>query len=260
MNAIHARSQLRYWPTSGWNLQLYGRDCRASNGDMPRRLFSIGPHMLYKFGDVHVDTSARQITRDGELLHLTRKAFDLLVMLLERRPAVVSKEAIHNQLWPDTFVSESSVQALISEIRQTLGETARHVIRTVHGVGYACSGEISETRKDGNVPAVRAWLLAETWRVALHDGENVVGRGTDDVVTIDAPGISRRHARILMHETVTIEDLGSKNGTWLQDRRVTVPAPLADGDQVRFGSVLFTFRLARDVDSTETQVVERRGA
>jgi DNA-binding winged helix-turn-helix (wHTH) protein len=54
--------------------------------------------MIYKFGDVQIDTAARQATRDDALAHLTRKAFDLLVLLIEQRPNVVSKEEIHARL------------------------------------------------------------------------------------------------------------------------------------------------------------------
>jgi hypothetical protein len=195
------------------------------------------------------------VTRAGAAAHLTKKAFDLLVLLIEQRPNVVSKEDIHAQLWPDTFVSESSVQALISEIRHALDDESRRLIRTVHGVGYACGAEIAEVAIEDRSGAVRAWLLADTWRVPLYDGDNVLGRGSDDVIPIDAPGISRRHARIRVGETVTIEDLGSKNGTWLRDARLTATALLTDGDHIRLGSVLFTFRLARAVDSTDTQAV-----
>lgn len=54
--------------------------------------------MIYRFGDVQIDTAARQATRDDALAHLTRKAFDLLVLLIEQRPNVVSKEEIHARL------------------------------------------------------------------------------------------------------------------------------------------------------------------
>jgi DNA-binding winged helix-turn-helix (wHTH) protein len=212
--------------------------------------------MIYKCGDVQVNTGMRQATRGGATAHLTKKAFDLLVLLIEHRPSVVSKEEIHARLWPDTFVTESSVQALVSEIRQALDDESRSMVRTVHGVGYAFATELVEVAGDAKTRAVRAWLVAATWRVPLYDGDNVLGRGTEDAVPLDVPGISRRHARIRVGEEVTIEDLGSKNGTWLRDDRVTTPARLTDGDEVRLGSVLFTFRLARALDTTDTQAVE----
>jgi hypothetical protein len=198
---------------------------------------------------------ARQVTRAGAHVHLTRKALELLHLLVQHRPTVVTKEDIHRHLWPTTFVSESSLQALISEIRQALDEhPAPSWIRTAHGVGYAFNGDVDEaparSRAGGKT---RAWLLADSWRVALGEGENVIGRGSDDVVVIDAPGISRRHARVVVREGAVIEDLSSKNGTWVRDQRVTAPTTLNDGDMVRLGSLLFTFRFAHAVDSTDTQ-------
>ena len=215
--------------------------------------------MIYRFSDVQIDDAARQVARNGGLKHLTRKAFDLLMLLIEQRPKVVTKQEIHARLWPQTFVSESSVQALISEIRQALDDDSHHVIRTAHGVGYAFAADISEVADATKTRSARAWLLADTWRVPLYDGDNVLGRGSEDVTAIDAPGISRRHARITVAERITIDDLGSKNGTWVGDERVAVPTPMTDGDHVRLGSTLFTFRLARDVDSTDTQAVQPSG-
>jgi DNA-binding winged helix-turn-helix (wHTH) protein len=213
--------------------------------------------MIYRFRDIQVDTSARQVTRGDEAAHLTRKAFDLLVQLIEQRPNVVSKDEIHAKLWPQTFVSESSIQALISEIRLALDDESRSTIRTVHGVGYAFGIDIDEVAGQSTARSALAWLLAGTWRVPLYRGDNVLGRGIDDVTPIDVPGISRRHARITVGDRVTLEDLGSKNGTWVQDTRVTGVAVLNDGDHVRLGSVLFTFRLASGVDSTDTQAIDR---
>ena len=215
--------------------------------------------MIYRFDDIHIDRAAWQVMKGSTPIHLTRKAFELLLLLVERRPDVVSKDDIHRHLWPDTFVSESSIQALVSEIRQNLDNGSKRIIRTVHGVGYACVAEIEEVAKDAKpaTAAARAWLVGEAWRVALYDGPNIVGRGSDDVIEIDAPGVSRRHARIDVGDTVTIEDLGSKNGTWLRDQRVTAAAHLSDGDQVRLGSLLLTFRRSRGVDSTDTQARSR---
>jgi DNA-binding winged helix-turn-helix (wHTH) protein len=132
--------------------------------------------MIYRFGDVQVDAAARQVTRNGELTHLTRKAFDLLVLLIDQRPNVVTKQEIHTRLWPQTFVSESSVQALNSEIRQALDQGSHRVIRTVHGVGYALAADISGDAEATKTRSARAWLLTDTRRVPLYDGDNVLGR------------------------------------------------------------------------------------
>ena len=211
--------------------------------------------MVFELADVRVDTAARTVWRASEELHLTRKAFDLLAYLLEERPNVLLKEQIHSRLWPTTFVSESSLQALISEIRHAIGDDGQRqaLLRTVHGVGYAFHGPVTEIREAPPSPsAVRAWLVAEGMKVPLRAGENVLGRGGDDVTEIESGTISRRHARVVIADGAWVEDLGSKNGTWVRDVRVTDRAPLVEGDPLRLGSMLFTFRYSRGVDSTDT--------
>ena len=209
----------------------------------------------YTFGTICVDTGTRGVSSPRGPVHLTRKAFDLLLMLLEARPNALSKDAIYARLWPNTFVAESSLQTLIHEIRQTIDDRGSRTswIRTVHGIGYSFGGDVlaSDAPSAGRErPA--AWLIGGSQRVALHAGENVVGREMDHVIEIAAPTISRRHARITIGQSVTLEDLGSKNGTWLENERLTAPRALEDGDVVRLGSATFTFRLARRPRSTES--------
>ncbi len=212
--------------------------------------------MKFAFGSVSIDADARSISSAEGSVHLTRKAFDLLLLLLECRPNAVSKEQIYARLWPETFVAESSLQTLIHEIRHAIdSETRQSWIRTVHGIGYSFAGDVVASGTPASPAQVErpaAWLLGESTRVALHAGENVIGRGLEGVIEIEAPTISRRHARITIGEAVTLEDLGSKNGTWLRDERLTAPRALADGDAVSLGSAKFTFRRARQPKSTES--------
>lgn len=209
----------------------------------------------FRFNNVRVDIGSRQVFRGAEPVHLTRKAFDLLALLIERRPDAVSKEDIHRHLWPDTFVSEASLQALISEVRQAVGDNGRKrsVVRTVHAVGYAFNVDLTE---DADAPVeprvVRAWLVGELSRIPLYTGENVLGRGEDGVTMVDDATVSRRHACIVVGvDGVTIEDLGSRNGTWLADRRLTRRAPVCEGDAIRMGSAPFTYRPVAGTDSTQ---------
>lgn len=194
--------------------------------------------------------------RGAERAHLTRKAFDLLALLIERRPEAVSKEDIHRHLWPDTFVSEASLQALVSEVRQAVGDNGRTraIVRTVHTVGYAFNVDVTlETEPVAEQRAVRAWLVGELSRIPLYAGENVLGRGDDGVTMVDDPTVSRRHARVVVDaDGVTIEDLGSRNGTWLADRLLTGRAPVREGEPIRLGSARFTFRPVHGTNSTQS--------
>jgi DNA-binding winged helix-turn-helix (wHTH) protein len=212
----------------------------------------------FRFGPFTLDARARQLCRGADPVHLSPKAFDLLALLVRRRPEAISKAEVHNELWPGTFVSDVSLAVLVTEIRAALGEEARRpqFVRTVHRFGYAFSGtavEVEQSRAAS--PAVTYWLAWDGERALLAYGENVIGREPTADICIDAFSISRRHALIVVtDEGVTIRDLESKNGTYLDDVRVTSPVPLIDGAEIRLGSAPVRFRRLTGGASTQTAV------
>jgi pSer/pThr/pTyr-binding forkhead associated (FHA) protein len=82
-----------------------------------------------------------------------------------------------------------------------------------------------------------------------------LGREPDALVWIDSGSVSRRHARILVDgERATLEDLGSKNGTFLDGRRIESRTPLSNGSRIKVGSASLVFRCFRRTGTTETEV------
>lgn len=213
--------------------------------------------MQVSFGDFILDRAARQLLRRGKERHLELKAFELLELLLDRRPQAVTKTEIHERLWPDTFVSESSVTGLVVQIRQALGDRSRRprFVRTVHGFGYAFVGEaLAEAARPSRTGVRGPRVIWEKRAFSLGPGENIVGRDEDLTVCINAPGVSRRHARIAVDAgQATLEDLGSKNGTYLRERRLDAPARLSDGDTFRLGRQLLVYRSRSLKVSTMTE-------
>ena len=108
------------------------------------------------FGDFEFDQERRQLLRSGEPVPLEPKAYELLSLLLERRPRALSRAQIRDVVWPRTFVSESTLAVVVNGIRHALGDDARQprFIRTVHGFGYAFCGEAREggEGRSGAVP------------------------------------------------------------------------------------------------------------
>jgi len=97
------------------------------------------------------------------------------------------------------------------------------------------------------------WLMWGTERAALPEGDTVLGRDSTAGILFDAPGVSRRHARIIVSEReATLEDLGSKNGTYLRGQRLSGPVKLADGDEFHLGPVKVTFRMVAGTTGTVT--------
>jgi len=222
-----------------------------------------------QFGGFTLDDGTRQVLRDSRPVHLSPKAFDLLVMLILERPRALTKAELHKRLWPKTFVSDASLAMVVAEIRAALGESAkepRH-LRTLHRHGYAFQGtarEITQPRPASRMggtaqespkedAAFSYWLVMSSGQIPLTVGDNVVGRDPNARVWIDSPSVSRRHAIIHVGEGgATLEDLESKNGTHIGEARISSIMPLADGDALRFGSVGATFR-SWAADPTRTE-------
>jgi DNA-binding winged helix-turn-helix (wHTH) protein len=210
------------------------------------------------FGSFILDLDTRELRHGGKAVALSPKAYQLLEVLVANRPKALSKSALQEQLWPETFVVEKNLVNLIAEIRAALGDDATHprFVRTVHRYGYAFrdapepgANRQQSRRKDG-----RFRLVWTGGRIGLTDGEYVLGRDPDLELFLDSPDVSRRHARItITGDEATIEDLESKNGTFVTDRRLDAITRLVDGDSIRIGSVQLTFTAVRSRGSTETE-------
>jgi len=225
--------------------------------------------MRLAFADCVFDSEQRELRRGGSPVHLTPKALRLLEMLLERRPRPASKQEILDAVWPETAVAEGSLANVVFELRTALGDDPRspRFIRTVHGFGYAFCGAAAEAGSPAGpggprgVRDLRALLvlppafriLAPDGEHALAEGENLVGRDTDCAVHIRSSTVSRHHARITVRgPEVVVEDLGSKNGTFVGGVKIDRPTPLKDGDALQLGSIRATLRAFGPESSTDS--------
>jgi len=123
-------------------------------------------------------------------------------------------------------------------------------------VGYAFSGSVEQGPLHDPELATRGaavWLVRGKMRIALEVGESIIGRDPGAAVWVDDSSVSRRHARISVSAGgATLEDLGSKNGTFLKEEPVSTPRALADGDRFRIGTVEMVLRCYRGGVSTES--------
>ena len=213
--------------------------------------------MRLRFAECILDSGTRELFRNEHPVRLSPKAFQLLELLVATRPNAVSKEKIHESLWPGSFVVDGNLANLVKELRHAVGDDARqaHIIRTVHRFGYAFQAE-AEASSDGRAAGADGVAHRLVWgdrEIALAPGENLIGRDQDSVVWIDDFDVSRHHARIVIDASgARLEDLGSKNGTFLREERIGAPAALADGDLVRIGRASMIFRAFQRTGSTAT--------
>jgi DNA-binding winged helix-turn-helix (wHTH) protein len=207
--------------------------------------------MRFTFDTFTFDSERRELLEGAQPIHLGPKAFQLLELLIGASPRALSKKELYERIWPGTFVNESNLPGLVNELRSALGDRARkrRFIRTVHGFGYAFCCPVKTD--DGRSPA--AFVAFRGRDFPLHDGTNVLGRDPSADAQIDDSTVSRRHALIAIREDgVIIEDLDSKNGTFINATKVTGSAPLADRDTIVLGDVSLVFRRSRTPSSTVT--------
>jgi DNA-binding winged helix-turn-helix (wHTH) protein len=210
--------------------------------------------MQVTFGNYCLDLATRQLWHRKTEVRLSPKAFDLLHVLVDNRTRAVSKEELHDVLWPGTFVTDANLAVLVAELRNALHDRPRapKFVRTVRRFGYAFCGQISDA---ADVPAAgrTCWIVWSGRELALHDGDNIIGRDPGATVRLDLPSVSRRHARIVVSSKgAVVEDLGSKNGTFLRKDRITNAVRLDDLDELQVGSVRLTVRILSGDVATQT--------
>jgi len=200
--------------------------------------------MRLRFGNCVLDSELHELTCEGRPVALSPKAFRVLEVLAERRPRVVAHSDLRGLVWPDTTAGGTTLARLVNEVRGAIGDPARgpKVIRTVPRVGYAFAGPAREEKKAGADASARCALQWGLRQVPLAPGENVIGRAAEALISVASPKVSRRHARILVAGgRATLEDLDSKNGTYLGGRRIEGPQELKHGDRITVGPVLLVF-------------------
>jgi DNA-binding winged helix-turn-helix (wHTH) protein len=140
---------------------------------------SLGIVVTLQFAEFELETGARQVMRGATEVHLSPKAFELLLLLIERRPNAISKRELHDVLWPSTFVAGSNLAALVNEVRTALEDDAQRprFVRTVPRFGYAFCGAVTEGRAArAGGDGLSCWLILDDRCIELADGENLVGR------------------------------------------------------------------------------------
>lgn len=201
--------------------------------------------MRLKFGDCVLDLSARQLERGSKVVPLEPKMYELLEVLIKRRPAVVTNNELDELLWPKVYVARTSLTRLVSELRAVLGDTPRdsRVIRTAYKTGYAFCADVTSLAPARSAPSTLEVLWGKQ-SFPLADGEHVAGRDAECALVIDGTTVSRRHARITVAAgAATIEDLDSTNGTHVNGTRIYAPTRIVPGSEFALGSEVLRVRL-----------------
>ncbi|BCS30915.1 hypothetical protein TBR22_A01160 [Luteitalea sp. TBR-22] len=123
------------------------------------------PAAAYRFGPFELRPGEHILLKDGARVPLSPKAFDLLHLLVERRGALLEKQALLAAPWPDTFVEEANLSVQVAAIRKALQPDADGVIETVSKRGYRFTAPIEEVLPDQDESSQVVRLLVLPLRV-----------------------------------------------------------------------------------------------
>jgi len=154
---------------------------------------------------------------------------------------------MRKRIWPEAvFVDfEHGLNKAVSKLRRALGDSADspRFVETLARRGYRFVAAVEGAIRG---PSSKRTVFRVVWEgraVPLPEGETVIGRDPEVALCVDATSVSRRHALIVVSDGVArIEDLGSKNGTFVNGRRIEEAQPLADADEIKVGVALLVVR------------------
>lgn len=211
----------------------------------------------FRFDQFCFDSDQKALLRGGEPVRLTPRAFRLLELLILRRGKAVSKRDLLDHVWSGNIVEEANLKTIVLEIRNALEERGGRpeIVRTVYGYGYAFAGEVEEEEAgSGSESQAVVSVRWSTYAVLLPLGAHVIGRRPDCAVAIDDPSVSRVHAKLeITRDVLRIEDLRSKNGTFVDGKRIEAPTELLNRCEIVIGEVnVMLARLDSGDASTQT--------
>jgi DNA-binding winged helix-turn-helix (wHTH) protein len=227
----------------------------AGEGDGPRAPFTVGEWL--------VEPQLDRICRGGEPCPLRPRVMELLLCLAERAGELASKQHIIDSVWQTEFVTVNALTKLVAELRSALDDDAEapRYIETIPRRGYRLIAAVSRAEPAPAVEVETAYRCAlvddDGTEIGLREGENTIGRAPDAAIRIDSSEVSRRHACIRVKgSTAILEDLGSKNGTYLRGRRLERPALLDDADEIQIGVKVARYRFKLIDERTRTEQLD----
>jgi DNA-binding winged helix-turn-helix (wHTH) protein len=213
----------------------------------------------FLLGPWQIDPAACELRNGGGVVRLRPKVMDLLVAFARNPGRVLSKQCLLDMVWPEVTVGDASLTVAVGELRDALGDHPEQpvFIETIPRRGYRMIADVTDPDADRVRPGgSRFWLTGAGVELVLRQGENLIGRAPEAHIRIESPKVSRRHAKIVVDgDIAVVEDVGSKNGTFVGDLRVEGPTPLTNGDQLRLGQLAALLRVVvADRQSTVTEL------
>lgn len=230
-----------------------------------------------RFAEFELDLGAYVLRRQDVPLRLEKMPMEVLILLVQRAGTLVQRSEIQAMLWgPDVYVEhDSAINTALRKIRRRLGDDAENprFVETVVGKGYRFIAPVeSNVGPRAPLSASHGTSSPALWRrifpsycitrgkqeFVLEVGETVFGRDPAAGVYVDHPSVSRRHARISIgSKGAFLEDLKSRNGTFVNGRRINRPARVDHGAVIGLGPITLTFIVVAAPVSTQAMSTHR---
>ena len=142
---------------------------------------------IYEFGPFRLECAERRLLRNGTSVILTPKVLDLLIVLVEHRGHLVSKDELLRRLWPDSFVEEANLSVNISTLRRALGDQSHghgKYIETIPRVGYRFVASVREATGSAELPAIHSIAVLPLLNLSLDTAQDYFADGmTEELIT-----------------------------------------------------------------------------
>jgi DNA-binding winged helix-turn-helix (wHTH) protein len=200
-------------------------------------------------GEWLVEPRLNRISAGGSTIQLEHRVMEVLVCLADHAGDLVTRRDLVDKVWDEGFISDNTITHAVTELRKAFGDDPRmpKVIETIHRRGYRLIAPVIFDRATPLAPAGRPSSFLAILRdveIQLAEGENVIGRAPQAAITVPSIKASREHARIIVDRGLAfLEDLDSKNGTFLNGLRIHHKEQLSSGDLIGIGSVTETIRI-----------------
>jgi len=213
----------------------------------------------FHLGNWRVEPTLDRISQDGRLVRLRPRAMDVLTTLALAAGKLVSKRDLIDDVWRTEFVSDHALTQVIAELRAALGDDAGNptFIENIPRRGYRLVATVTpvvDSVVSNNGVSMPFKLETDDGNFSLSQGQNVIGRTDEADICLDMTEVSRCHAMITVQGTTAIiEDLGSKNGTYVNGRQLEGPATLNNGDEIWIGRSVARMRFLIEGEPTKTE-------
>ena len=213
----------------------------------------------FHLGNWMVEPTLDRISHDGREVRLRPRAMDVLTVLSLAAGKLVSKRDLIDTVWHTEFVSDHALTQVIAELRAALGDNAGNpsFIENIPRRGYRLVASVTpvvDSALSNHGVSMPFKLETDNGTCQLSQGQNVIGRTDEADICLDKTEVSRCHAMITVQGTsAIIEDLGSKNGTYVNGRQLEGPATLNNGDEIWIGRSVARMRFLIEGEPTKTE-------